>query len=178
MKLDKIKEILKKEHGIDLSKIDDNKELLTSLIDINDDDNKVGKDIVLAKLTEEEKEYIVKMNESAELIERILEKMTRGIEQKIKDLKNSKMLSENTKSNIIKNLEYEKTQIEALIFKSKKMINETTRMIPRLRRNEKDNELLKVVAGKARDDEIEKETIETNEKLKEIIDNIKTNKGE
>lgn len=130
MKLEKIAEILKKEHGIDLSKIDDNKEILTSLMDINSENKSISKDLVLAKLTEEEKTLITKMYESAELIERILNKMIRGIDKKIEDYKNTKILSKITKERIMKKLKYEKTKIEELIDKSKKMINETSIIIP------------------------------------------------
>lgn len=178
MKLDKIKQILKKEHGIDINKVDDNKEILNSLTEISQEDNTLSKDLILAKLTEEEKTLITKMYESAELIERILNKTIRGIEKKIETYKKTKQISEKTKEKQIKKLKYDKEKIEELATKSKKMIRETSIIIPILRRNEKENDLIKIVAGKARDEELEKETAETNEKLKEIIENIKSNKGE
>lgn len=177
LKLEEIQELLLREHGIDITQIDDNKELLVKLIETKDPDQEKA-DIILAKLDENDEKYIRKMSESSNLIERIQDTIIRKLERKREKIRKTKDLHPETKNRILRKIEKDMNGIKILTRKSKRMIEETAKLIPILKRNKDNNTILQLIAGKSKDEELKEEQRIINNKTTEIIENLKHNKGE
>lgn len=175
--LEEINKILEEEYGIDLTRVDDTKEILTKLIQIKSKKD-LTSDLILGKLEQKDREYIRKMGESSNLINRIHERIIRKLERKQNKIKKTTYLSETTKKYLTKKLEYEIEEIKKLKNKNEEAINETAKMIPLLTRNDKENAILKIIAGRIKDEDLKEEEAEQKINIKNMLDNLINNKGE